>query len=413
MRIILLTCIFALVASQYGPPPDMPKIFNKDTPVFMINKKNFEEYLFRGHAPVLVFFAKEMDETCMALRDDYETLAQTLGQAIKITAVHGLSEREVTGSFGIEQYPTFVFFGQDKSAPIKYDGEVRITKVAQWALTQLEKMMLTRLGIKTTTGKKKKTNRRREDEPTEEDEAFWDKLEQPDIIELTETNFDEMVLQSEEPWIVQFYTQKSKKSQAVAQIFSDMATEVKKDIKVGKLEASLFRKFAKSWEIEEYPHNKFFPRDKSLVEDFVHEGIPLGGPMADSARDRLKFHDLEIQVPKITSHKEIAEECKKPKSMCVIAVLDDESQTQVLSEQAKLNYNPRIKLFWTPAGTNPEVEELFKVNSPGLVAFNTKKSTYFTMHGEFEDKNIGDFFVGIAGNKFFFQKFEKLPRLNT
>jgi len=45
----------------------------------MLNKKNFEEYLFRGSAPVLVYFAKEGDEHCMSLKDDYETLATTLG----------------------------------------------------------------------------------------------------------------------------------------------------------------------------------------------------------------------------------------------------------------------------------------------------------------------------------------------
>jgi len=172
---------------------------------------------------------------------------------------------------------------------------MRMTKVAQWALEQLEKMMLTRLGIKTTKNKgKKKSNRRREDEPSEEDEKFWEKLVQPDIVELDETNFEETVMESDEPWIVQFYTQKSRKSQATAQIFSDMATEVKGDIKVGKVEGSLYRKLAKEWEITEYPHMKFFPADKSLAEDFIHDGIPLGGPMADSARDRLKFHNLEI-----------------------------------------------------------------------------------------------------------------------
>lgn len=62
-----------------------------------------------------------------------------------------------------------------------------------------------------------------------------------------------------------------------------------------------------------------------MVEDWVHDGIPLGGPMADSARARLKFHNIEIQVPQIPSHSAITEECKKKKSMCVIAVLDDES----------------------------------------------------------------------------------------
>jgi len=82
-----------------------------------------------------------------------------------------------------------------------------MTKVAQWALEQLEKMMLTRLGIKTTKNKgKKKSNRRREDEPSEEDEKFWEKLVQPDIVELDETNFEETVMESDEPWIVQFYT---------------------------------------------------------------------------------------------------------------------------------------------------------------------------------------------------------------
>ena len=99
--------------------------------------------------------------------------------------------------------------------------------------------------------------------------------------------------------------------------------------------------------------------------------------------------------------------------MCVIAVLNDEAQTEVLKEQAKLNWNPRIKLYWTESGTNPDVESEFKVESPGLVAFNIKKSTYYTMFGEYEDKNIGDFFNGICGNKFFFQKFEKFPKLKS
>lgn len=186
-----------------------------------------------------------MDEVCLSLKEDYETLARTLGQAIKITAVDGMTEREVAGSFGIEQYPTFVFFGQDKSAPMKYDGEMRMTKVAQWALEQLEKMMLMRLGIKKQKAGKKYSNRKRADEPSEDDEKFWDELEQPDVVELDETNFEETVLQSEDTWIVQFYSQKSRKCQAGAQIFSDMATEIKGEIKVGRVEASLYHKLRK------------------------------------------------------------------------------------------------------------------------------------------------------------------------
>lgn len=96
--------------------------------------------------------------------------------------------------YGIKGYPTFKFFGGNKQAPVDYNGQRTAQDFVQYALTQTKNVITERAnGGKKGQGQGEKS-------------GDGSKLKKGKVVELTDANFKEKVLDSEDAWFVDFYS---------------------------------------------------------------------------------------------------------------------------------------------------------------------------------------------------------------
>lgn len=81
-------------------------------------------------------------------------------------------------------FPTIKIFGANKNSPDKHTGARTAQAMADAALAKAKDQVYSRLGKKPSEGK-----------PTGDSE----------VVELTDANFDKLVLQSEDVWLVEFF----------------------------------------------------------------------------------------------------------------------------------------------------------------------------------------------------------------
>lgn len=91
------------------------------------------------------------------------------------------------------------------------------------------------------------------------------------MIELTDENFDRLVLKSEDMWIIEFYAPWCGHCKKLAPQWEEAATELKGKVKVGALDATVHTLKAAQYGIEGYPSIKYFPvgkKDPDQILDY-------------------------------------------------------------------------------------------------------------------------------------------------
>lgn len=91
-----------------------------------------------------------------------------------------------------------------------------------------------------------------------------------DVIELTPSNFKQLVLDSDDVWVVQFYAPWCSNSVRYEEVYKQLASELKDTVKVGAMDGHAYHTLAQSHGLDGYPTVKIFGTNKSIVinEDF-------------------------------------------------------------------------------------------------------------------------------------------------
>lgn len=89
-----------------------------------------------------------------------------------------------------------------------------------------------------------------------------------DVVELTEANFDRLVIQSDNVWIVEFYAPWCGHCQQFVPEYSKAATALKGVVKVGAVNADEQKSLGGQYGVRGFPTVKVFGSDKTKPEDF-------------------------------------------------------------------------------------------------------------------------------------------------
>lgn len=93
-----------------------------------------------------------------------------------------------------------------------------------------------------------------------------------DVVELTDSNFDDTVLKSEDMWLVEFYAPWCGHCKNLAPHWAAAASELKGKVKVGALDATVHQLIASRYRIEGYPTIKYFAagkKDSDSIQDYT------------------------------------------------------------------------------------------------------------------------------------------------
>lgn len=99
------------------------------------------------------------------------------------------------GQFGVQGFPTIKIFGANKRSPTDYNGQRTAQGIVDAALAEVKSKVKVALngGSSSGGGGEKKSS------------DSGSKGNKDDVIELTDSNFDKLVLDSEDVWLVEFF----------------------------------------------------------------------------------------------------------------------------------------------------------------------------------------------------------------
>ena len=131
-----------------------------------------------------------------------------------------------------------------------------------------------------------------------------------DVVELTESNFKKLVLQSDDMWLVEFFAPWCGHCKNLEPHWKSAAGELKGKVKLGAVDATVHQELAQQYGVRGYPTIKYFPAGvKSGPEEYD------GGRTSDDiVAWALGKHVENIPPPElvqITKQADIEEHCEK------------------------------------------------------------------------------------------------------
>lgn len=289
--------------------------------------------------------------------------------------------------FGVRGFPTIKIFGSNKMKPDDYNGARTAEAIVEAATSAATRKIRSQLASKRGGG-------------SGSDSESGDKK---DVIELTDENFDKLVLGSEDMWLVEFYAPWCGHCKNLAPIWAAAATELKGKVKLGALDATAHTAKASLYEIRGYPTIKYFaPGKKDSDSIGEYDGGRTKSDIVNWAMDKLAENIPAPDVVQIVSDQSLRDSCEE-KPLCVVSVLphildcQSDCRNGYLKTLKSLAEKYKKKMWgwvWAEAGAQPGIEEALEIGGfgyPALAVVNIKKMKYSLLKGSFSHDGINEF----------------------
>lgn len=227
------------------------------------------------------------------------------------------------------------------------------------------------------------------------------------MVTLTASNFDDLVLGSEEPWMIEFYAPWCGHCKNLAPEWAEAAETLEGDVKVGAVDATVHEALAQRFSIRGFPTIKFFPagaRGDNEAEDY--NGQRDAGSIAQYATGKAGASAAATKVEELVSPDAFASKCKG-KRKCVVAFLPhianegkDARNRRIgtIEKVAKQVRSPHLRFLWSAEGQQPEMERFLGVegNTPAVVALSKERNAFVSYRGAFDQAGIASFVNGLG-----------------
>jgi len=329
---------------------------------------------------------------CKNLAPEWKKAATALKpKGIKLVAVDATVHGGLASKYGVQGYPTIKVFAKGaKGEPTDFQGPRDSDGIIAAAL-QLN-------------GEKAP-----EPEPTS-------------VIDLTEANFDEQVLNSHDLWFVEFYAPWCGHCKSLAPHWRTAANQLDGRVKVAALDATVHKAIADRYKVTGFPTIKIFGLDKTNPE--VYEGARTSVAIVAAAEGALK----EMQTPpravvQLTSDAVLHEQCAT--ELCLVAflphILDSglegrQAYLNIFVDEAKKAKKQNLGFVWSEAAAQSALESALEVgeaNYPSLQALSIKKGLRIPFQSAFSAEGVAEFVKRVAAGKAAPVKVKSLPKLNT
>jgi protein disulfide-isomerase A6 len=143
-----------------------------------------------------------------------------------------------------------------------------------------------------------------------------------DVVILTDANFDELVMHSNDLWLVEFYAPWCGHCKRLEPEWSDAATKLKGEVKVGKVDATVEQRLGSRFGIRGYPTIKMFPtgpKSDSNAEDY--EAARDAATIVSWALEKKNLYKPISKVEQITSQEDFDQVCTNQRGICLVAFL--------------------------------------------------------------------------------------------
>lgn len=401
MRALILLFIVAVsaVSALYGPKSE----------VIQAGAQDFKDIVLKDKGVVIVEFYAPWCGHCKSLTPEYEKAAKVLGGVVKIVAVDATAHESLAQKYGIQGFPTIKVFGADKKAPTDFQGQRTADAIISEAMKQANSLVKARKAGGAAPGAKAKTDKPKAEKPKGDKpkKASGGKAGASAVVELTEANFNALVMESTEPWIVEFYAPWCGHCKALAPEYEKAAAELKGDgVRLGAVDATVHGELAQKYGVKGYPTVKVFPGGAKKKAS-TYKGQREAGAIVDYARANLAgaVQAASIELQELTSAEVFASTCGAAKLCAVLFlphILDSGAKGRntyldTFKEIAAEFRRMPISFVWTEANAQPALEEGLSINGnfPTLAMVSVEKKAFAVPKVSWSKKNLQAFLQGV------------------
>ena len=218
-----------------------------------VTDKTFRDEVLKHPGVAIVEFYAPWCGHCKSFTPEYEKAASVLAGVVKVVAVDATANEKTAQTYGIQGFPTVKIFGADKKKPVDYQGQRTSDAVVTEAMKAANALVKDRKrgGGKSSSGSA--------DKPPKEKKT-GSKSNGKAVVTLTEDNFESMVMDSTDHWLVEFYAPWCGHCKNLAPEWEKAAKDLQSspNIKLGAVDATVASNLASKYGIKGYPTIKQF-----------------------------------------------------------------------------------------------------------------------------------------------------------
>lgn len=391
-----------------------------NTDVVELTPGSFEKLVIKGNEVWMVEFFAPWCGHCKQLVPEYKKAATAMKGIAKFGSVDcdAASNKQLCSKMKVQGFPTLKMFASSKVAT-DYHGQRTSQGLVDGVLAEIKNVIAKRTGKKPSSGGS--GGSKGPDNSGDSSETGGGKF----VHTLTTSNFEEKVLQSTEPWLVEFYAPWCGHCKSLAPAWAQAASRLNGKVNMGAVDATKEQGLGQKFGVRGYPTIKFFPggaKTESSAEDY--DGGRDAAAIEAWALDKSSASLPAPEVFELTDQKLFDSECKT-KPVCVLAFLPHlldcqadcrNKHIEMLTTQADTFKKQGWGWLWIEGATRGDFESVLGVGGfgyPALVAVSHKKAVYIQLRGSFGQEGVKEFLFELSigrGSAIPF-KTEALPKL--
>jgi protein disulfide-isomerase A6 len=385
LRLAIFACIVSATVAFY----------DKSSAVVELTTGNFQKKVIEDDSVWIVEFYAPWCGHCKNLVPEYQKAAKALKGLAKVGAVDMTQHQSVGAPYNVQGFPTIKVFGGNKNKPTDYNGARTAQGLIDAAINEIRKTASARVGGGSSGS----------------DSGSRGGKGGNDVVELTDANFEQMVLKSKDLWLVEFFAPWCGHCKNLEPHWKAAASELKGKVKLGALDATVHTAIANKFGIRGFPTIKFFGAGEKSFEDAQeYDGGRTTNDIVQWASAKAADNLPPPELKQATSQAVVEEACTD-KQLCIVTflpqLLDCQSKCRnkyldLMKELiGKYKKNP-WGWIWAEAGQQPDLEEAFGIGGfgyPAMVAVNSRKKKFSTMTGSFGKDGISEFLRDLSYGK--------------
>lgn len=381
----LLVCCSLTVISVHG-------LYSASDDVIELNPSNFNREVVQSDAVWLVEFYAPWCGHCKNLVPEWKKAATALKGVVKVGAVDADQHKSLGGQFGVRGFPTIKIFAANKHNPEDFQGGRSSQAIVEAALNAARSLVKDRLSGKSGGS-----------DYSKQSSGGSSGGNKNDVAELTDDNFDRMVLNSDDVWLVEFFAPWCGHCKNLEPEWTAAATQVKEQtngkVKLGAVDATVHQGIASRYEIKGFPTIKIFRKGEE-PEDYHG-----GRTRSDIVARALDLYSDNAPPPELSEilNEDVLKKTCEDNQLCVIAVLPHILDTGAAGRNAYLEVMIKMaekykkKMWgwlWTESGAQMDLESSLGIGGfgyPALAAINARKMKFALLKGSFSETGIHEF----------------------
>jgi len=281
-------------------------LYSSNDEVQVLTGANFKSKVLDSDELWLVEFYAPWCGHCKNLAPEWQKAAKALKGIVNLGAVDmDQPEAQSAGApYGIKGFPTIKIFAKNKNSPTDYQGGRTAQAIVDEAMNQLKSLVKERLTGKSSGSKSS---------------GSGGSGSSSDVVELTESNFESLVLNSDDMWLVEFFAPWCGHCKNLEPEWKRAAGELKGKVKLGAVDATVHGSLAQKYGVQGYPTIKYFNAgSKSGPQEY--DGGRTSSDIVTWAMNKFMENAPAPEIVELLDQAKLEEACDT-KQLCLIAFL--------------------------------------------------------------------------------------------